>query len=398
MSKNVVELTTALHAHLADLGYKPSSLKTYGCILKKLVGYCTDKNIDTYSVQVGRDFVWECYGYVLGEFDSGKAPNRAMHMLTDFQRYGMIFKQHNIRLEGFSSEYEQLFESFLLHLRKVGIAESSIRKYRNFLFRFEYFLKNRGVLFFNQLELCHLNIYVESYAGLSRNTVAAAVSNLKRLLDFAYKHGYHEKDYSESLPIVRYNNKKRLPATFTLEETEKILSNIDRNNPLGKRNYAAIMLAARLGLRVSDVVGLRFSSIDWQTKRLSIIQQKTGKPLDLPIPEDVGWAIIEYLKNGRPETKCENIFVRHNAPFDAMTSNFGKDIVNAAQKAGIKTPANKTVGMHTFRHSLATSMLDKGAKINDIAQVLGQTRPESADDYISTNVDMLRQCGLEVEF
>ena len=395
---NVAKLAEALKEHLAELNYSESSRKAYGYILNKFVKYCADKGVDAYSIQLGRDFVWDCYGFVLGEKDSGKSPNRAMYMLAEYQRYGMLFKRHSIVMDGFSAENEPLFEGFLSHLEKMGTAPSSIRKYRVFLFRLEGFFKNRGIMCFRDADLRHLTIYIESHAGLSRNTVAAVVWNLKRLSDFAYGNGYHEKNYSESLPMVRYSKVKKLPTAFTPEETERILAHIDRNNPTGKRNYAAIMLVAKLGLRVSDIIGLRFSSIDWQEKRLSILQQKTGKPLDLPLPDDVGWAIIEYLKNGRPESDCDNVFIRHNAPYDAMTSGFGKDIVSAVQKAGVKIPANKTVGMHAFRRSLATALLNNGAKMGDIAQVLGQVRPESADEYINTNADMLRQCGLEVAF
>ena len=192
--QSIRELTEALNAHLAELNYRLSSHKTYRCILSRFVEYCETKKADEYTAQLGRDFIWDRYGTVLGENDREKNPHRAMHMLTDFQRYGMIFKQHNIRLEGFSAEYESLFESFLESLRKSGTAESSVRKYRNFLFRFEYFLKNRGVISFNQLELYHVNTYVESLAGLSRNTVCAAMLNLKRLLDFAHEEGYHHQE------------------------------------------------------------------------------------------------------------------------------------------------------------------------------------------------------------
>jgi site-specific recombinase XerD len=325
-----------------------------------------------------------------------KIVNRAMHMLTDFQRYGIIFKQHNVRLEGFSVEYQSLFESFLASIQKRCIAASSVRKYRNFLFRLEYFLKQRRIKRFDQLELNHVNAYVESLAGLAQNTVSAALFNLKQLMDFARDNGYHRTSFAGSVPTVRYRQTKRLPTTFTADEVERIVANVDRNNPLGKRNYAIILIAAKLGLRVSDVLSLTFRSIDWDTKCISINQQKTGMPLDLHMPEDVGWAIIEYLKYGRPETSCENIFVRHKAPYDSLTANFTKDIVRAVQKAGIKVHADKVIGMHTFRHSLATSMLDNGATLTEIAQILGHARPESAEEYISLSTESLRQCALEV--
>jgi site-specific recombinase XerD len=397
-TRSVKDLTSALKEHLRELGYKSSSLKTYGCIFSRFEKYCDSRAIDEFSVQLSRDFVWECYGAVLGEHDRGKNINRAMHMLADFQRHGMIFKQHNVRLEGFSDEYEPLFESFLSDLGKSGIAESSIRKYRNFLFRLEAYLKNRGVVHFNQTETYHVNAYIESLAGLSQNTTSSTIWNLRRLFKFAHDNGYHNSDLSGVLPVVRYSHTKRLPATFTADEVERIVENIDRANPIGKRNYAIILLAAKLGLRVSDVIALSFASINWQAKQISITQRKTGIPLDLPLPEDVGWAIIDYLKYGRPETSCEKIFVRHNAPYDAMTANFAKDISRAVQKAGIKTPADKVIGMHTFRHSIATSMLNKGATIQEISQILGHASPESTEDYISLDTEMLRQCALEVTF
>lgn len=317
-------------------------------------------------------------------------------MMTDFQRYGMIFKQHNVRLEGFSEEYASLFESFLVSLEKHGIAVSSVRKYRNFLFRFESFLKERGVEHFNQLELYHVNAYVETLAGLSQNTVSAALSDLRQLMDFAKENGYHHTSFALALPLVRYRQTKRLPAVFSAEDVERIVANIDRNNPIGKRNYAIILTAAKLGLRVSDVLGLTFDSLDWVGEKLSICQQKTGIPLDLHIPKDVGWVIIEYLKHGRPESHSTHIFISHNAPYDAMTANFGKVIQRAVQKAGIKVPADKVIGMHTFRHSLATSMLNNGATLTEIAQILGHAHIESTEEYISLSVDLLRECALEV--
>jgi site-specific recombinase XerD len=393
---NVRELADALRSHLGELGYRPSSLKTYGCILSRFVEYCEERNIEKHSIQTGRDFVWEQCGSVLGENNRSKSVNRTMHILTDFQRYGMIFRQHNVRLEGFSAGYESLFESFLASIQKRGIVANSVRKYRNFLFRLEYFLEQRGIEQFNQLELYHVNAYVESFAGLAQNTVSAALSSLKQLMDFARNNGYHRTSFSESVPTVRYRQTKRLPATFTADEVERIVANIDRSNPLGKRNYAIILIAAKLGLRVSDVLSLTFRSIDWDAKRISINQQKTGMPLDLHVPEDVGWAIIEYLKYGRPQTSCENIFVKHQAPHDSIASNFAKDIARAVQKAGIKVPADKVIGMHTFRHSLATSMLDNGATLIEIAQILGHARPESAEEYISLSTESLRQCALEV--
>lgn len=394
----VGELVATLYAKMREYGYAQSSLETYRRICEKLLDFFEENGVATFDIETGRRFVWECCGAQLGTNGYFKNYNRAIHMLSDLQRYGMIFKQSVLTMKDFSDEFKPLFEEYLESVRKSGIAEGSVHAYRTHLFRLESFLQDRGLVCFDQIELHHINTYTETLSGYARNTISFTLTNLKRLMDFAYQNGYHSKTFSNSLPTVGFTQSSRLPAIFTADEVERILENIDNNNPAGKRNYAIILTVAKLGLRVSDALDLRFDSIDWDKKRISIKQRKTGIPLELPLLEDVGWAIIEYLKHGRPESNCKNIFVCHRPPYDELSVNFSKTISRAVQKAGIKTPTNKTVGTHTFRHSIATSMLDNGVKLTEIAQTLGHTSPESSEEYIALNVNMLQQCALEVTF
>jgi len=394
----VGELVATLYDKMREYGYAQSSLDTYRRICEKLLDFFEENGVATFDIETGRRFVWECCGAQLGTSGYFKNYNRAIHLLSDLQRYGMIFKQSVLTMKDFSDEFKLLFEEYLESVKKSGIADGSVHAYRTHLFRLESFLQDRGLRRFDQIELHHMNTYVETLSGYARNTISFTLTNLKRLMDFAYQNGYHSKTFSNSLPTVGFTQSSRLPAVFTADEVERILENIDNNNPLGKRNYAIILTVAKLGLRVSDALDLRFDSIDWDKKRISIKQRKTGIPLELPLLEDVGWAIIEYLKHGRPESNCKNIFVCHRPPYDELSVNFSKTISRAVQKAGIKTPPGKTVGTHTFRHSIATSMLDNGAKLIEIAQTLGHASPESSEEYIALNVNMLRQCALEVNF
>lgn len=394
----VGELVAALYSQMREYGYAQSSLETYRRICEKLLDFFEENGVEIFDIETGRRFVWECCGSRLGTSGYFKHFNRTIHMLSDLQRYGMIFKQSVLTMKDFSEKFKPLFEKYLESVRKSGIAESSVHVYRTHLFRLESFLLNRGVQRFEQLELHHMNTYVETLSGYSRNTISFNLTVLKRLMDFACQNGYHSTTFSNALPTVGFSQTSRLPAVFTADEVERILENVDNDNATGKRNYAIILTVAKLGLRVSDALDLRFDSIDWDKKRISIKQRKTGVPLELPLLEDVGWAIIEYLKHGRPESNCKNIFVCHRPPYDELSVNFSKTISRAVQKAGIKTPPNKTVGTHTFRHSIATSMLDNGVKLIEIAQTLGHTSPESSEEYIALNVNMLRQCALEVDF
>ena len=385
-----------LKFHLTELGYRESTILRLDATWKELIAYCETHKATEFTVNLEREFVWERYGVDLGDRDVSQNVSRAIHMLDDYLQYGMVFKQSSITLKGFSPAYKELFEGFLGSLQQNQVAEGSIRTWRSRLFRFEYFLLKSGIEHFHQLELHHVNTYIESLTGFSPGTVAATVRILGKLFDYALVKGWHYTSYTNALPCIRRTNKYRLPTIFSPDDVDHILAQVDRSNPLGKRNYAILLLVARLGLRISDVRQLRFENVDWKNKRISILQQKTGIPLELPLLEDVGWAIIDYLQHGRPETECPCIFVRHCAPFNTIGGSLQRLVSQPVSKAGIHVSVDKPIGMHSFRHSIATSMLKNGAALTDIAQTLGHATPESTQVYVSLNTEMLRQCALEV--
>lgn len=284
-----------LKSHLAELGYSESTILRLDATWKELIVYCEAYQATEFTVDLERRFVWERYSADLGDRDISQNVSRAIHMLDDYLQYGMVFKQSSITLKGFSPAYKELFEGFLDSLRQNQVAEGSIRTWRSRLFRFEYFLLESGIEHFHLLELHHVNTYIESLTGFSPGTVAATIRILGKLFDYALAKGYHYISYANALPCIRRTHKYRLPTVFSPDEVECILAQVDRSNPLGKRNYAILLLVTRLGLRISDVRLLRFENIDWKNKRISIHQQKTGIPLELPLLEDVGWAIIDYF-------------------------------------------------------------------------------------------------------
>ena len=263
-NKCLGEVITELKLHLAELGYSERTIARLDAVWQELIVYCQDQASFETDTDLGRRFVWDRYGSVLGDKDASHNVNRAVHMLEDYLQYGMIFKQSTATLKGFSPAYKDLFEDFLNHLRQDQAAEGSIRTWRGRLFRFEYFLLRSGVGRFDQLELHHVNTYIETLAGYSAGTVGATIRILGKLFDYALAEGYHHISYANTLPCIRRTNKYRLPTVFSADEVERILAGVDRSNPLGKRNYAILLLVARLGLRISDARQLRFEQIDWK--------------------------------------------------------------------------------------------------------------------------------------
>lgn len=269
-----------LKLHLAELSYSESTILRLDATWKELITYCNVHEATEFTVDLEREFVWERYGADLGYRDTSHNVSRAIHMLDDYLQYGMVFKQSSITLKGFSPVYKDLFEGFLNHLRQNQVSENSIRTWRSRLFRFEYFLLQSGIERFNQLKLHHVNAYIESLAGFSPGVVGATVNTLRRLFDYALAEGYHYTTYSSSLPCIRRTKKYRLPTVFSPDEVNRILLQVDRSNPLGKRDYAILLLVAKLGLRISDVRQLRFENIDWNNKRISILQQNADDQAD----------------------------------------------------------------------------------------------------------------------
>ncbi len=395
-AQNVTELISSTKHHLTKLGYKPSTILRYDAVWKDLPKYCALHGEQFLTAELGRAYVFEKFGSELGEKDSSHNVNRAIHLLLDFQKFGMVFMQSSMTLKEFSLPFKEIFESLLQDLRQKDFAENSVTCCRSRLFRFEYYLQNCNVHEFSHIELQHVNGYIESLASFSSGTISATLKLLQRLFDFALENGYHKESFSCSLPTIRKLSNYKLPTVFTVKEVECILNTIDNHNPVGKRTYAMLILIAKLGLRACDAKQLRFCNIDWESKVISIIQKKTGVALTLPLLEDVGWAIIDYLKNGRPKSDSEYIFIKHSAPFGQLHGSFNRYVCHAVRQAGIKVSAEKLIGTHSFRHSIASSMLEQGANLPEIAQMLGHVSQNSTQKYISVNVDMLRKCALEV--
>lgn len=161
-------------------------------------------------------------------------------------------------------------------------------------------------------------------------------------------------------------------------------------------NYVILLLAAKLGLRSGDIASLRFENINWELNTVHITQGKTGTPLELPLLEELGWAIIDYVKNGRPATHRQTILVRHNSPFDALSGGTYDIMQKYIRRANLSIPAGKRHGLHALRHSLASKLLEQNTPLPIISGVLGHLNTDTTKAYLKINVEQLRQCALEV--
>ncbi len=377
-------------------GYSDCQIKTYNKTWQKMLSYAIEKPNQEFTENFRQQFLQDVYAEALEKRDSMYKITRAVNMLSDFTSFHVIFRQYCTPKTDFSEELQEIFSGFLREENHRNFVENTMKSIRSRLLRLHDYLYDIGIRDFNDVTSEILNTYVLSLARFSTTYITESLREIRRMLVWAYENKYIKVPLSNCIPYVKNIKQQRLPSTFTAAEIEKILKSIDRANPIGKRTYAIFLIAARLGIRSSDIRALTFSNINWDNKTISFAQKKTGHALSLPMPDDVGWAIIDYLKNGRPETNVKNIFVSHSYPYGELTS-LGNVVPCQMRKAGVKTPINKRTGLHAFRHGLATRMLENDVPLPIISQTLGHADISSTEIYLRISIKQLSKCGLEVE-
>lgn len=387
---------SALRIEMQKKGYSPQTLRGLENVWDTLLRYASTVPETLFDENFRGEFLQAEYGFRMDlEYTMYRA-SRALELLKNYIDFGIVTGIPKKQRQEFAEGYHSLITAFADGEARRGLAENSMKSLWSRLYRLHIFFLDKGAGTFSMVTRDMINDFIKYLAPYSTTYVSENLRMLRRLCLYAYQNGHHAEDLSGCIPVVKNIRQQRLPAVFTEDETEKILSSFDRENPMGKRNYAIFLLAARMGLRSCDIKALEFSFINWTERTISFAQKKTKKYLTLPLPDDVGWAIIDYLKSGRPISDSKYVFIQHKPPYGQYT-DLRNVLVKQMRKAGIETPANKRIGMHCFRHSLATSMLENGVQLPVISQTLGHADITSTEVYLRINVSQLRLCALEVE-
>lgn len=185
-----------------------------------------------------------------------------------------------------------------------------------------------------------------------------------------------------------------LPSVYSTEEMARLLSTVDRKTKRGKLQYAVMLLASIYGIRNVDITNLRLENIKWNENRITFIQHKTLKAVELPLLDEVRYALLDYISNCRPKNGCTNVFITDRAPhtpYKTLSCCLGE----VFKKAGVETDGRHH-GLHSLRHSLATLLHSKETPINQIADILGHSTSQSTMTYIWSDVEHLRKVAEEV--
>ncbi|MCY7400226.1 MAG: site-specific integrase [Nocardioides sp.] len=296
--------------------------------------------------------------------------------------------------------FRLLRDDYLDSCRGRGNAEATVVAKDKAASRFLGYIDEMGLEDLATLGVRDLSGFFVRQRGSRRKTITAMRSSLADFLAFLAATGKAPQGLAGRLPPQKHVRHESEPHLWTAEEVRRVLTAIDRESATGKRDYAMILATARLGLRICDLRQLELGDLDWRAKTLTIIQQKTGRELSLPLLDDVGWAIIDYVRGGSPETACSKVFVKHRHPFNTFgcASWVASRLSGHAARAGIEFGPGEVCGMHSLRGALAVAMIGNGAPIPVVSAVLGHASSDTTQAYyLRFDVERLRCCALDIE-
>jgi len=240
--------------------------------------------------------------------------------------------------------------------------------------------------------------YLAEQGHLARSTVAGQASILRSFFRYLAMSGLVRPELAKLIESPRRYRLSKPPHLLDQETIKGLLAMIDRSTPIGRRNYAMLLLAARYGMRPSDIRDLRLDDIHWREGRIEKVQTKTQRPLELPLLADVNDALVDYLQHGRPACSAREVFVRHRAPIRPLvTCSSLWFAMQSAFETTDSTPASGPRGVCLLRHSLASRMLAQGVPMDTISDVLGHASVEATRIYAHVDIKGLRSVALSAE-
>lgn len=403
-NKLLTELIDDLEREMLRLHYTNVSIKAYRRQWNKLIQFAQEKGEIYYSEDLGIEFIEKYFHILEKDFNrtlkqSDAYKLRIIRMVGDFQLHNSILRRYHKHKDILTDQYfidiSNRFKSYCVN---KDYSKVTIDHYVNQSERFMDYLVSQNITSCGAISLILINNYIKTLAGFTYKTVEQNICSIRAFFRFLLEAEEVKTDFAAKTPMVQARKQTRIPSVWTVDELKKLIEAIDRGSPRGKRDYAIILLACCLGLRCTDIIYLKMDNFHWEDKKLIFTQSKTRTPISLPITQEVGWAVIDYLKYGRPKIDCPYLFVKHMAPFGpfAEGDHLSQLIKKYMELAHLPT-LKKRRGMHSLRHTLASTLLEKDTPLTIISEILGHADPDSTAVYLKVNLTKLKECSLAFE-
>lgn len=395
------ELIERTREALRSFEYSRSTFYQYELVWRGLSNYFMERHQVLFSKPLAQQYLCESRTkWKTGLVKSWryKLDRRAIHKLIEWNETGWIKRKmcaEDRPLHLQQGAYILLHQEYLNFLKETGKKIGTVQVYELVSRQFLEYLEERNIHCLADVVGKQVSAFIpfiaKAYQPGSMRTVLSA---LRYFLRFVESHRLTDASLSQAIPSSSGRTSRIYP-TLTVEEEQKLLASIDGSTPLGKRNYAMLLLALRTGLRSMNITNLKLNDIDWRSNTIEIVQAKTGVPLVLPLLADVGNAIAEYILNGRPASQEIYIFLRTQAPYRKLSGCYGISC-KIMKEAGLRQGPKERKGFHGLRHSLAARLLAAETPLPVIASILGHQNKDSTKVYLSSDLLHLRACALDL--
>lgn len=363
--------------------YMDSTLEVYLRTYNRIHVFLNQNGSDIYTHELGSKFldsVKVCESTLSGY-------KCAVRRLDDYID-GNPYRSHRAFLDEKAPEvFSEVLDDYLRSCKENGNSVYTMAAKRHTCILFLNFLEKAGCFSLSKLEP---GLVAQALLIFSNKDHYARIRMFLRYLG---DNNITKRDLSGIVP--RYKRPVPIPSTYTPEEIDKVEKAVNTHTRAGRRDLAIIRLASRMGLRSGDIAGLKFSDIDFATKTISILQQKTGQPLTLEMPQAVSETLSIFLENKGVAPEDGYVFHSMSAPYNRITTSIIRHVVNNAfLAAGIDTTGKKH-GPHTFRSSLASSMVNDGSSYEVTRRILGHSDPNVIKRYAKVDINNLRLCSID---
>lgn len=400
--KPLIELIHDLEQEMLRLGYTEGTMNFYRRRWQMLLQFAQEKGENYYSERLGIDFVEKHFRILEKDLNRTLSQSetqelRIIRMIGNFQLHNTVlrryYKHKEILTDPYFIEISRLFKHYCTEKDYSKVTTNHYVKQSE---RFMDYLVSHSIFDCKKINLTMINNYIKTLAGYTYKTVEQNICSIRAFLRFLFETERVHTDLAAKTPMVQARKHTRIPSVWTADEIKKLIAAIDKGSPKGKRDYAIILLACCLGLRCTDIKNLKLENFRWEEKMLVFIQSKTRKTLSLPLTPEVGWAVINYLKYGRPKIDSPYIFVKHMAPFGPFSedNHLNQLIKGYMEQAHIPTLKKKR-GMHSLRHTMASMLLEKDTPLSTISDILGHVDTDSTTVYLKVDIKKLKECALE---
>lgn len=386
-----------------ELGFSIKTMDGYKFIWNTYMKWKNESNF-YYNGEEYATFLLEHYKFDVLSYSSESKSRfqqlmRSKRILDDFEKYKKFMEKRmlpNSLYSNYPDNWNLILDKFLDYCKEIKQnSGSSLKIKKDYLERLLSYFYHHDLEEIKNLTKDNITTFINDVVTKGEISKRKNFYVLREFLNYLFIEEILFVDLSIYVPKIKRSKRIKIPVYLKADKIEELLNSISKETKIEIRDYAIILLAARLGLRISDILNIKLKDIDWKHNKINTIQNKTNNLNILPLTNEIGWAIIDYIKNSRPKCENEYLFVKMKYPFDKMTqfTQFNKYF----DKVNVKIEENNKKGIHNLRHSLATNMLEEGIPLNIIASTLGDTLQTTSNTYLKVSNVLLKQCALEVD-